>query len=82
METIRSTAIAALLYKNIDDITVLVSGSSKVVQLAANLYEDLIQVPNITLLSTPPLQLAGVFWAELHAPLSNRLVADLDASLR
>ena len=40
METIRSTAIAALLYKNIDDITVLVYGSPKVVQLAANLHDS------------------------------------------
>ena len=74
------TAISPFLYKNVDDIAVLNDRSPKVVKLAAGLYEDLVQVPDVTLLSTPPLELSGILVPKLHAPPTNRLVADLDAS--
>ncbi len=74
--------ITPFLHENIDDVTVLVDGAPKVVELAPNLDEDFVQVPDVTLLPAPPLEFSGIFWPELHAPLANRFIADLDASFR
>ena len=80
-ESLRCAPVPSRLQQNIDDITVLIHGTPKILLLAVNSDEQFIQIPAIAEATLSPFQLPNVVWTELLTPASNRFIGNGDASL-
>ena len=75
-EALRRPSIAAAQYQDVEHDPVLIDGAPKMVQLALNSKEDLIQVPLVTWSGAAPAKFARETGAELDAPAPDALVRD------
>ncbi len=80
-ETLSRLLVSFLRHENIDHVTVLIHCSPKVVKLSVDLDEDFVHKPVITKSAPLPSQGPSEGWAELAAPVSNRLIGNSDATL-
>jgi hypothetical protein len=64
--------------QNIENNPFLIDCSPEVMSFAIDFYENLIDMPLITRLTSSLTQLSGLFFTKLQAPSSNRFVADND----
>jgi hypothetical protein len=74
-------SIAARLNEDVDHVSVLINGAPKIVLAAADPNEDFIEVPDISSATLFPPRIGCVFAAELLAPLADRFVRYLNATL-
>ena len=81
-ESCRCMLISTWLKKNIDNVTVLIDGTPKVLLLAVDSHEEFVQIPAIAQLPSPLLQTFCIVGAELPTPMSNGFVGDGNAALR
>jgi len=75
-ETLCRRGVAAALHQDVEHDPVLIDGAPKMVQLALNSKEDLIQVPLVTWSGAAPAKFARETGAELDAPAPDALVRD------
>ena len=68
-EPLGCTLIAARLQQNINDITILIHGTPKILLLAVDSHEEFIQIPGITEASLFLLKTSGIVGSEFPAPL-------------
>ncbi len=80
-EALGGPLVSAAGDQDVEDITVLIHGSPKIMTLSANGDEYFVHVPDVTETALPPPQSAGVFGSKLAAPGSNGFVGHLDATL-
>jgi hypothetical protein len=80
-EPLGCVPIATRLQQNIDDITVLIHGTPKVLLLAVDSDKEFVQIPHIAEATLTPFQFPNVVWTELLTPASNRFIRNRDASL-
>jgi hypothetical protein len=80
-EAFRRLSIAPGLQINICNVAILVDRPPKIVLLAVDLYEHLVDIAGITVAQMARLQAPGIQTTELGAPEANSLVADSDATL-
>ncbi len=80
-ETLSRPPVSFLRHQYIDHVTILIHCSPKVVQFPVDLDEDFVHEPVIAKSASFPSQGPGKGWAELAAPVSNRLVGNSDATL-
>ena len=80
-ETLSSPLISFLRHENIDHVTVLIHCLPKGVELSVDLDEDFVDKPVLAKSAPFPSQRPSKGWAELAAPVSNRLVGDNHAAL-
>jgi hypothetical protein len=74
------TLIAAGLLQNIDDITVLIHGTPKILLLAVDSDEEFVQIPGITEASLFLLKPSGIVGSEFPAPLPDGFVRNNDSA--
>ena len=79
-ESPRRTRVPTGLYKDVNQVTVLVHGTPEILALTVNRDEDFVQKPRIAESTLAALQPPGVVGAELRAPLPNGFVRHDDAS--
>ena len=79
-EPLGGTLIAARLQQNIDEITVLNHGTSKILLLAVDSEEEVVQIPGITEASLFLLKTSGIVGSEFPAPLADGLVRNNDSA--
>jgi len=70
-EPLGCTLIAARLQQNIDDITILIHGTPKILLPAVDSDEEFVQIPGITEASLFLLKTSGIVGPEFPAPLSD-----------
>jgi hypothetical protein len=68
--------ISLRLQEYINDLTILINCPPKVMLLAVNLHEDLIDAEGVTVATMSPLQSSGVKSTKFDTPESNRFAAD------
>ena len=73
-EPLGCTLIAARLQQNINDITILIDGTPKILLLAVDSDEEFVQIPGITEASLFLLKTSGIVGSELPAPAPNGFV--------
>ncbi len=79
-EPLGCTLIAARLQQNIDDITVLIHGTPKILLPAVDSDEEFVQIPGITEASLFLLKTSGIVGSEFPAPLSDGFVRNNDSA--
>jgi len=75
------SAITTSLDEDLDHVAILIDGAPEVLTTAADLHEDLVEMPYIAELWLAPTGSGGVFRPEPLTPATDRLVGHLDASL-
>jgi len=60
-ESLCSLTITPFLEKHVNDFTILINGSPKVVLLSTNFYENFIDEKDVTITLMPFLQTTGIF---------------------
>jgi hypothetical protein len=73
-EPLGCTLIAARLPQNINDITILIDGTPKILLLAIDSDEEFVQIPSITEASLFLFKTSGIVVSEFPAPLADGLV--------
>ena len=68
--------------QDIEDVTILVNGSPKIMTFAADRNEQLVHVPDVTETTLSPPQSTSIRWSKLLVPGSNGFVGYGDATLR
>jgi hypothetical protein len=71
-----------LLNENVDHVTILVDSAPEIVPLAPDVYEQLVQMQDVSPSTLPTSQVASVVQSELLTPLPNRLVGDDNSTFR
>jgi hypothetical protein len=79
-ESLGCTLIAARLQQNIDDITVLIPGTPKILLLAVDSDEEFVQIPGITEASLLLLKTSGIVGPEFPAPLADGFLRNNDSA--
>ena len=79
-EPLGCTLIAARLQQNIDDITILIHGTPKILLLAVDSDEEFVQIPGITEPSMFLLETSGKVGSEFPAPSPDGFVRDHDSA--
>jgi hypothetical protein len=79
-EPLGCTLIAAGLQQNIDDITILIDGTPKILLLAVDSDEEFVQIPSITEASPFLLKTSRIVGSEFPAPLSDGFVRNNDSA--
>ena len=79
-EPLGCTLIAARLQENIDDITVLIHGTPKILLLAVDSDEEFVQIPGITEASLFLLETSGIVGSEFPAPSPDGFVRNDDSA--
>jgi hypothetical protein len=80
-EPLGCTLIAARLQQNIDDITILIHGTPKILLPAVDSDEEFVQIPGITEASLFLLKTSGIVGPEFPAPLSDGFVRNTYSAL-
>ena len=73
-ESPRCTPVPTGLYKDVDQVTVLIDRAPEILALTVDRHEDFIQEPRVSESTLSSLQLLSVIGAELPAPLANGFV--------
>ena len=73
-EPLGCTLIAARLQQNINDITILIHGTPKILLLAVDFDEEFVQIPGITEAALFLLKTSGIVGSEFPAPLADGFV--------
>jgi len=73
-EPLGCTLITSRLQQNINDITILIHGTPKILLLAVDSDEEFVQIPSITEASLFLLKTSGIVGSEFPAPLANGFV--------
>jgi len=76
-----SSAVAPLLKKHFNHLTILIDRAPKILLLTLDLHEHFIDEKGIAMALVPPLESLGEFGSKLDAPQTNRLIADSDSAL-
>ena len=79
-EPLGCTLIAARLQQNIEDITVLIHGTPKILLLAVDSDEEFVQIPGITEASLFSLKTSGIVGSEFPAPPPDGFVGNHDSA--
>src|SRR5215469_6586395 len=79
-EPLGCTLIAARLHQNIDDITILIHGTPKILLLPVDSDEEFVQIPAITEAALFLLKTSGIIRSEFRAPLRNGFVRNNDSA--
>jgi hypothetical protein len=79
-EPLGCTLIAARLQQNIDDITILIHGTPKILLLAVDSDEEFVQIPGITEASLFLLKTSGIVGSEFPAPTADGFVRNNDSA--
>jgi len=74
--------VPALLNQDVENFAFAIHGAPQVHLLAADVHENLVDVPMIKGSRTAFADPAGIGLPEFQHPQTNRLVSDVDASLR
>ena len=74
--------VPALLNQDVEHFAFAIHGAPQVHLLAADIHENLVDVPMIKDCRTAFADAAGVSLSEFQHPQTNRLVSDVDSSLR
>jgi hypothetical protein len=80
-EVQRRLLVSALLDQDVKHFAFTIHGAPQVHLLAADIYENFVQVPDVVSGVTAFSDPAGVGLSEFQRPQTNRLVADVDSSL-
>ena len=80
-EAFGSFPVSVACDQDIEDITILVHGSPKIMALAADCDEQLVHVPDVTETALSPPQCPSIRWSKLSAPGSNGFVGHDDTTL-
>jgi hypothetical protein len=70
------------LNEDVDHIPILVDSPPKIVPLALDVHEELVQVPGVSHATLPTSEVPCVLRSELPTPLPDGLVGDDDPPLR
>jgi hypothetical protein len=81
-ESLGCMLIAPRLQQNIDDISVLIHRTPKIMLQPIDFHEDFVQIPNITKASLFLPQTPGIVRSEFPAPSPDGFVGNNDAALR
>jgi hypothetical protein len=79
-EPLGCTLITARLQQNINDITILIHGTPKILLLAVDSDEEFVQIPGITEASLFTLKASGIVGSEFPAPLTDGFVRNNDSA--
>jgi len=79
-EPLGGTLIAARLQENINDITVLIHGTPKILLLAVDSDEEFVQIPGVTEASLFLLETSGIVGSEFPAPSPDGFVRNDDSA--
>ena len=74
--------VSALLNQDVEHVAFAIHGAPQVHLLAADIHENFVDVPMIKGSRTAFTDSAGIGLSEFQHPQTNRLVADVDSSLR
>ena len=78
----RSKTIPLGLHQNIDDGAVLIDGTPEIMLHSVDLQKHFVEEPFVAQLGPSPLQFGRIRRSERIAPAADRLVAQLDSSIR
>jgi hypothetical protein len=70
-----------LLNEDVDHIPILVHSPPEIVPLTLHVHEELVQVPDVSLMSSPTPEVPRVVESELPTPLTYGFVRDDDSPL-
>lgn len=79
-EPLGGALIPAWLNQDVNHVAVLIHGPPKILLLAVDSDEDLIQVPDIAEAALAPLQLSSIVRTELLTPMSNGFIGNYDSA--
>src|SRR5262250_3744534 len=79
-ELLGRALIASALHENVEYVVVLIDSAPQVMPLTTDCQEDLVQIPFVARLRTPPSQPIGVVLPKLATPLANGFVGHRDAA--
>src|SRR5215510_3060058 len=79
-ELLGRVLIASALHENVEDVVVLIDGPPQVMPLTIDCQEDLVQMPFVARLRTPPSQPLGVVLPKLPTPFADGFVGHRDAT--
>ena len=79
-EPLGCTLMAARLQQNIDDITILIHGTPKIMLLPVDPDEEFVQIPGITEAALFLLKTSGIVGSEFPAPLPDGFVRNKDSA--
>jgi hypothetical protein len=77
----RRLLVSALLDQDVKHFAFTIHGAPQVHLIAADVYENFVQVPDVENRVTAFADAAGIGLSEFQHPQTNRLVADVDSSL-
>ena len=80
-EAFSGSPVSAACDQDIEDISILVNGSPKIMTFAANRDEHFVHVPDVAEPPLSPPQSTRIRWSKLAAPGSNGFVGHGDAPL-
>jgi hypothetical protein len=70
--------VAAVLYKDIEDMAILINGKPQIMALPVDCQKDLVQVPLVGRLRATASQCIGVLLAKFPTPRADGLIRDED----
>src|SRR5262249_3244476 len=79
-ESLGCTPIPMRLNENVDDVAVLIDGTPKVLLLAVDSHEQLVQMPSIAEATLSSSETLGIVGSELPAPSRDGFVRNDDAA--
>jgi hypothetical protein len=77
---LRRMLIAAALHENVEHVILLIDGPPQVILLTMDRQADLVQMPFVARLRTPPSQPIGVILPKLQTPFADSFVGHRDAA--
>tara|TARA_B100000315_G_scaffold209727_1_gene205635 strand:+ start:572 stop:946 length:375 start_codon:yes stop_codon:yes gene_type:complete len=77
-----SPLVSALLNQDVENCALTINGSPQVHLLAANIYENFVQMPDVERGATAFAYPTGIGWSEFQNPQPNRFVTDINTALR
>jgi len=79
-KTLRCCLVTTFLHQNVNGVSILVNHPPKILELAPDLDEHLIEIPGVTQSALSFLKLSRIFWPESVAPLPNGFIRDGNAT--
>jgi hypothetical protein len=79
-KTLGRRLVPAFLHQNVNGVSVLVGGPSKIMEFAADLDEHLVQIPGVTQSALSLLKLSRIFRPESVAALPNGFIRDRNST--
>jgi len=79
-KSFRCRLVTTFLHQNVNGVSVLVYGPPKIMQLAADLDEHLVEIPGVTHSALSFFQFPGIFRPKSVAPVPNGFIRDGNAT--